>query len=184
MDTISPTFTCRSIPSNSPPAWVQSVSRRPVSARSRARRGRFLGLVGRLPADEPGGDAVRGQRLALEQVGADAVEDQRDAVRVLRELGDPVRHQEDDVAGIGEEVHPAEEVLRLLLGERRVRLVEEEDPRVAGKRAADLDPLLDRQRDVAELAVGYVEDRQVAHQRALLLRSGGAPSPGSSRARP
>ena len=114
-----------------------------------ARRGRFVGLVRRLPADEPGGDAVRGQRLALEQVGADAVEDQRDAVGVLRELGDPMGHQEHDVAGIGEQVHPAEEVLRLLLGQRGVRLIEEEDPRVAGQRATDLDALLDRQRDVA-----------------------------------
>ena len=126
-----------------------------------ARDDRLVGVPRGLSAHEPGRDAVRGQRLALEQVGTHAVEDQGDAVRVLGQLGDPVRDQQHDVAGIGEQVHPPEQVLRLLLGQRGVRLIEEEHPRITRQRATDLDALVDRQRDIGELAVGDVQDRQV-----------------------
>ncbi len=50
----------------------------------------------------------------------------------------------------GELVHLAEELVRLLVGQRRVGLVEEEDAGVAGDRAGDLGALLGGERAVAE----------------------------------
>ena len=138
-------------PSNSP-AGVRPAGqpqRRCAASSPRADDDLLLRLALGLAGHEPGRDALLGQRLALEDVGADAVEDERDAVGVLGQLGEPVRDEEDDAPGVGEQVHPPEEVVRLLLGQRGVRLVEQEDARVARQRAADLDALLDRQRDLA-----------------------------------
>jgi hypothetical protein len=123
-----------------------------------------LGLAG----DEPRRDVLLADLVPGKDRRATAVEDQRDAVGMLGQLGDPVRHEDHDAPGVCQQVHASEEVERFLLGQGRVRLVEQEDPGVAGKCPSDLDALLDRERDFAQRAARVDEDRQVRHQLALI----------------
>ena len=69
---------------------------------------------------------------------------------MLDEVAEPVGDEEHDPPFAGELVHLAEELVRLLVGQRRVGLVEQEDARVAGDGAGDLGPLLGGERAVRE----------------------------------
>ena len=72
----------------------------------------------------------------------------------------------------GELVHLAEELARFLVGQRRVRLVEEEDAGVAGDRARDLGALLGGERAVAEELVGEMADAERIHDARHRRRRG------------
>ena len=62
----------------------------------------------------------------------------RDAVGMRRRARRAGGHQDDHAARIGQRVDAPEQVGRLLVGERGVGLVEQEDPRVARERPPDL----------------------------------------------
>ena len=52
---------------------------------------------------------------------------------------------------------------RILIGQRRIRFVEQKDLRVAGDRARDLGPLLGRQRTIGQRRVGKTVDAEGVH---------------------
>ena len=78
----------------------------------------------------------------------------------------------------GELVHLAEQLVRFLVGQRRVGLVEEEDARVAGDGARDLGALLGGERAVAEELVGEMADAERIHDAGI---GGAEPRPAGPR---
>ncbi len=118
---------------------------------------------------ERAGDLVRGDLVAHERAADAAVEQHDDLVGVLGELAEAVAHEHHRAAGLREHVHAPEQVRRLLVRQRRVRLVEQHDARIVRQRARDLGALLDRERALGERRVGDIEDRQVGEQLALAL---------------
>ena len=103
---------------------------------------------------------------------------------VADQLRQPVADEDDDASGVGERMHPAEEVVRFLLGERRVGLIEQEHPGLLDERPGDLGPLVDGQRHILEQPVADGIDAQVAHDRELLLAQAPAQPAGALAARP
>ena len=130
-------------------------SRRAVSRSSREVDDDLLArLALGLAHHQLGGDGVLGEVLALEHGRADPVEDDGHPVGVLDELGQPVGHEDDHVAGFGERVHAPEEVARFLVGQGGVGLVEEEDAGITGQGPGDLRALLHGERHELQRHVG------------------------------
>ncbi len=86
-----------------------------------------------------------------------------------RELGDPVRHEQHDAVGLGQQVHSSEQVARLVRRQCGIRLVEQEHPRVARQGTADLDPLLNGERHRTQRTIEVWKDCEVAHERSLAI---------------
>ena len=103
--------------------------------------------------DEFPGHPVLRQVIAAEDHPALPVDDHPHTVGVHHQFVQPVRHQDHDASGIGQVVHAAKEILRLLLGQCRVGLVEQEDARILGQGAGDLGALLCRQGEIFEARV-------------------------------
>jgi hypothetical protein len=83
-----------------------------------------------------------------------------------------VRHQQHDAAAGDELVHLVKQFAGLLVGQRRIRLVEQKHLRIARHRAGDLGALLGRERAIGEQAIGEPVDAERLHH----LRVGGAES--------
>ena len=146
--TISPSRSVRSRPSTrSRFSTARSKTRKPRNRKRRSRRSRrpcsasTAGDVAdhlvhhRLPAD-----------LAGAVIAADAaVAHHDDAVGDGKDLGEPVRHEDDRHALLAKGAHPVEEPLRFRLRQRRGRLVEDQDARILRQRPRDDDELLRRE---------------------------------------
>ena len=123
-----------------------------------------LGAVVRAAADDQLlGDSVLGQRGAFENRPHAPVADHGDASRVLVEVAEPMRDEKHDPAVRGELVDLSEQLVGFLVGQRGIRLVEQEDLRVARDRAGDLGALLGGERAVGELRVGEAVDAERLH---------------------
>ena len=103
---------------------------------------------------------------SLEQAGVPAVAEHGDAVGNLEHLVEVVRDVDDRDLLLLEPMDDAEDELRFLLGERRGRLVHDEDAGLAGERAGDLDDALlgdgealDQRVDVDRGEAELVEER-------------------------
>ena len=91
-----------------------------------------------------------------------AVAEDRDPVAIVEDLDHAVRDVDDRDAARGELAHDAEQHLRLALGERGGRLVEDQHAAVERQRLGDLDQLLlgDRKRADEDGRVDGAELRQ------------------------
>ena len=168
--TISPAWTVRVAP------LTAGRSRSSRTCRSRTSSTGSLGCAGGLstrsstsrPTMSRASDSSVGA-LGRHGVDALAAPQHGDAVGDLEHLVELVR-DEDDAGAVGlQRLEHAEEVARLLGGQHRGRLVEDEDPRPAEQRAQDLDALLHADGDVLDDGVGVdgepVAVRQLAHAR-------------------
>src|SRR3954464_4167431 len=137
---------------------------------------RLLGLRRRLvdaqqdlAADHEPRERLLGGALGGNRVDALAAPQHGDAVGDLEDLVELVRDEDDAGAVLLQRLEDAEEVARLLGGEHRGRLVEDEDPRPAEERAQDLHALLHADADILDARVGVhgeaVAVRQLAHAR-------------------
>ena len=120
-------------------------------------------------ADHHRGELLVG-RARLRLADDLAEPDDGDAVRDLAHLAQLVGDEHDGGAGCLELAHDLHQLVGLLRGEHRGRLVEDEHLRVAGQRLDDLDPLLHADRQVVDERVGVdVEPeprRDLPHLRA------------------
>ena len=87
--------------------------------------------------------------LDLDRIEAGAVAEDRDAVADLEDLAEPVGDVDDRPALAGELADDRLDLLDLDVGERRGRLVEDEDAGVARQEPRDLDQLALGDRKVA-----------------------------------
>ena len=97
-------------------------------------------------------------------VGRDghAVPEDGDALGEVAHLGEAMRDVDDQHARRREAPREIEQPLGLARGERRGRLVEDEDRRVASKRLGDLDHLTLGERQPADLDVGARDGDAIA----------------------
>ena len=110
-----------------------------------------------LAADHQARQALLGRPCRRQRLDLLAAAQHRDPVGDLEHLVQLVADEDDRLALLGQAAHDREQLLRLLRGQHRRRLVEDEDVRAAVERLQDLDPLL--------LADGDVLDRSRAGRR-------------------
>ncbi len=108
-------------------------------------------------------DHQLGQRLAGGLTGDRLPDDlppsqDRDPIGDLEHLPQLVGDEDDPLARLLETPHDPEEVVHLLRGQHRGRLVEDDDLRLPEQHLDDLDPLLDPDREILDDGVGI--DRQ------------------------
>ena len=118
-------------------------------------RGRLpLGIEAVEPAAEHlGDDLVVGDRCHLVSRDGHAVPEDGDASGEVSHFGEAMRDVDDKHPGCRETPGEIEQPLGLARGERRGRLVEDEDSGIAGERLGDLDHLALRKRQPADLDV-------------------------------
>ena len=144
---ISPCRTERLTGSTSPGASRPSTSRR--TSPNDAARGGNIASSG--PPEHALDQAVDRQLGDGDRVAALAVAEDRRAVADVEHLAQAVRHVDHALARVGQRADDAVHARDLDVGERRRRLVEDEDARLAGQQPRDLD----------ELALGHRERRDV-----------------------
>ena len=113
--------------------------------------------------DELLGNPVLGQRVAFEDGADPAVANHGDAARVFEQIAETMGDQKDDPAVRGELAHLSKQFVGFLVGQRRIRLVEQKDLGVARDRACDLGALLGRQRAIGERNIGETLDAERLH---------------------
>ena len=120
-----------------------------------------------LSDDQLRGNALLRQPVTFQKGRALTVEDDGHPTAVLNQLGQAMRHQDDHTTGVGKGMHAPKEVARFLGRERRVGLIEQEDPGRARESTSNLGSLLHREGQQVELHVSVLRDSQLGEQRPL-----------------
>ena len=114
-----------------------------------------------------------GVRRARRRLADDLAEaDDGDAVGDLADLAQLVGDEHDRGAGLLELAHDAHQLVGLLRGEHRGRLVEDEHPRVARERLDDLDALLDADGEILHQRIGVDVEAEARGDLADALAGG------------
>ncbi len=105
-----------------------------------------------VPSDHPAGE-VGSRGLARQQAGGrhDPAAHDRDPVGDGQDLAQLVADEDDAAAVGGHRAERAEQLVHLLRGEHRGRLVHDQDPGAAVEQLEDLDPLLLTDRELPDL---------------------------------
>ena len=175
------------------PALVRSRYARLLAGRFAALRAACLRRVNvrslRVREQEPPDLLAVSSRSTRQVLTDPPPREKRQAVGAGEDLGEPVGDEDDGGAGVGALPQGSEERRRLVGGEDGRRLVEDEDVRVAGERARDLDALAgpDGQRVDAGVRVAELERRTPAraarHGRAATAADSKNGAAGSRNAR-